>query len=216
MLMSRQHPAPILAWGAPAAILLFVISMAGAGCRTPASREFLGKLPPPPAGFRWEHFPEAGVAVPCPPGWHRASSLVPGVFNASLSLEKASADGAFATGFTVKLIAGIRERSGRTPAHLGAAMFSRLVADSGTEVLVQEPFRVSGGGRAAFVRFRGMNKLGRKITAHRFYLAMDRADLLYIYTFESPSETWDEAFARYGVPMLENIAMMSVPAAKLQ
>ena len=76
-----------------------------------------------------------------------------------------------------------------------------------TKVLEVNALKEMGNTRSCFIRYRNAPALGNNITVHKFFVAIDNADLLYIYTFESPTETWDDSFRRFGTPMLEKIVM---------
>ena len=82
------------------------------------------------------------------------------------------------------------------------------IADaSHNEVLDVNSLRSNGVSSSCFIRFRNSPALGNKITVHKFFVTVDRSDLLYIYTFESPNETWDDTYEQYCVPMMEQIIM---------
>jgi len=90
---------------------------------------------------------------------------------------------------------------------LAVAMGQEIDEAPHNEVLATDSLKERGATRSCFIRFRNSPALGNKITVHKFFVAVDSSDLLYIYTFESPNETWDEAFKSYGTPMMEQIVM---------
>ncbi|MFT5130531.1 MAG: hypothetical protein ACI8W8_004162 [Rhodothermales bacterium] len=90
---------------------------------------------------------------------------------------------------------------------LAIAMGQEIADASHNEVLDVSSLRSNGASSSCFIRYRSSPALGNKITVHKLFVAVDRSDLLNIYTFESPSETWDEAYEKYCVPMMEQIIM---------
>lgn len=190
------------------ALLATLLLLLGAtGCQTVPRTADKAGLPPLQEGFHWESFPEVVVAVPCPDGWHRAVSRGPGTFTGSVSVEDFNTGGLFKTGFTVQLFVAVKQRSGHPASMLAIAMGQEICDTPHNQVLATDPLKEHGKARSCYVRYRNSPALGNKITVHKFFVAIDSSDLLYIFTFESPNESWDEAFAKYGTPMMEKIWM---------
>ena len=176
------------------------------GCRTSSSS--FRHLPKPAAGFHWEVFEEISVAVPAPDGWYRTVSKGKGTYTGSVSLEDCRTEGLFRTGFTVQVVDGVKRLTGQTPSMLAVLLGQEISKAPSNEVLASDSQKEQGALRSCFIRFRNSPALGDTITVHKFFVPFDSSDVLYIYTFESPGNTWEHAFQNYGMPMMDQVMMV--------
>lgn len=190
------------------AIIAVAAGLLGTGCGTPGAVGLDEQtLPPAPAGFHWEFFPAVEVAVPAPDGWFRATSRRGETLTASLSREGFAGGSRFKTGFTLEVAADVSRTRGAAPSGLAARLAAEIAKAPENAILASAEQTEHGSARTSFIRFR--DSLDPKVgtTAHRYYVAMDTDDMLYTFTFASPSASWDEAFAKYGKPMMKQIMM---------
>lgn len=186
-------------------VISLLITLSITGCYTTSSLQ--SQLPPPREGFHWEIFDEIAVAIESPDGWHRAVSKGSGAYTGSISLEDFNKDGLFKTGFTVQFMNYVKARTGMPPSMLAVTMGQTIKNETDNEIIDVAPLKELGTAKSCFVRYQNSPILGNKITVHKFFVALDSTDRFYIYTFESPNESWDEALEKYGSVMMERINM---------
>lgn len=196
-----------------AMLVALVMVVSGCGSQPRASElappsaarvaSFRAALVPPPEGFEWAVFENVLVAVLKPEGWHRIDSPSGRNFTGSLSVENVQTQGSYKTGFSAMVYRDVKKTTGRPPSVAGRMTVEEL--RSKQEILEESPFVDHGWMRSAYLRFRDRPVNGNDIIVHTFFVARDDADMLYMFTFESPTAQWDEAFGTYGKPMMEKL-----------
>jgi len=189
------------------AMAFIFIILVNSSCMTPSQSDFRKNLPEAGAGFHWEVFDEINVAVPAPDNWYRAVSKGSGTFTGSISLENYEKDGLFKTGFSIQVIYNVKNRTGSPPSIVAVAMGEEITNAPFNIVLRSDALKDHGSSRTCLIQYRNAPTLGNKITVHKFFVAIDKRDLLYIFTFESPTVTWDDSLSKYGAPMMAGITM---------
>jgi len=153
------------------------------------------ELSTPPPGFGWHHFPRARVAVLRPGAWHTHEVDSEGSFTGCVTKESIPERGSFLTGLTLQLLRGVQGRAGLPASVLAVSMYQHAANDRFNTILLAEEGRPQG--EAATHRFRHRNAPGvaEPIIIHSFYVALDRKEELYLFTFESPERVSAESWA---------------------
>lgn len=168
------------------------------------------QLPAPPAGFTWQIFKNAVLLRP--DGWNvktidQQTSPVP-VSVYAASPEQFSEGKQFELGITLQIISGpqaLRSTTATKAALLYLKPF--LDAHKQEDFLILER-NVRGSFERTIVRFRDAPPGAKPIVVHKFILANDTADSVHVFTFESPADTWQENWERFGTPILSKVSVL--------
>lgn len=172
-------------------------------------------LPGPPAGFAWERY--ANVRFLRPDGWHvhtiaeDHAKHSPGV--AAASPEEFSLDNPFEHGFTVQILTRTSTAYGAAPKVAAALYLEPFLTKFREGVQKFDPMDTSTGARI-ILRYRDASDGQVPIIVHKFVVANEVEDTVYVFTYESSEATWEENWARYGTPMFKQLVMVPVAAAK--
>lgn len=203
--------------GALALVLALGVSGAGAETTAPAGEapdlaleSLRPMLPPAAAGFEWALY--RNVAFLKPAGWKsRTRPDVPeqnvtGAF--AQSPEDFSEENYFQHGFTIQVVTGFRKAS-KVPPALGAmTMIKGLTeARSKKDVLLFDD-GASPIGKTFIFRYNDAPADKTPLTIHKYFIADDEADVLYIITYESPKDSWDANWKQFGTPLLSRVAVI--------
>jgi len=178
-----------------------------ASCQTSDQSEFRKLLPELSKGFHWEVFDSITVAVATPDGWQRTTSVRHGTYTGSLSPARRAENAADAADFTVQVLTGVKRFARLAPSELAIRIEHDIVAAPENKVLTRSPLKGRRSARSGFIRYRRAPDATDQTTIHKMFIADDARDLLYVYTFKSPSQTWDKMFQAYGEFMMQHIAM---------
>ena len=83
-----------------------------------------------------------------------------------------------------------------------------LDAHKSENVLMFE-LSTKGNAELTFFRFKDMPPGLTPIIVHKFVLANNVTDSVHVFTFESPMESWEENWTKYGTPILSKIVVLS-------
>ena len=162
-------------------------------------------LPPPPEGFSWQPF--KNVAFLRPDGWSQntleSDQQIPmHVF--AVGPQPFSKEHLFETGLTVQIIDSPQKMAG-LDAYKAVLAYLKPFADahknpSDTILFDQQQ---KGEVQLTYWRFRDAPAGQKPIIVHKYILASKQFDSVYIFTFESPQDNWDENWRKYGTPILK-------------
>lgn len=173
------------------------------------------QLPPPPEGFAWQIYKNA--VFPKPAGWTERELAAPPsrvtMSTYATSPEAFSQTKPFETGFTVQIITGSK-RTLNFEARRMALAYVKPFLDSHRkdEILILEQ-KPNGDFEQTFFRYRDAPPGLKPVIVHKFILANDKADTVHIFTFESPAETWDANWSKFGTPILSRVNVVPQAAA---
>lgn len=166
-------------------------------------------LPPPDSGFEWALF--RNCAFQTPAGWNtRVMPDIPekktGVF--AQSPEEFSEQKQFEHGFTVQVIPEFSKATGLKPAK-GAIGMIKQTSDQRPEsdVLIFDNAKSPLGLTFTF-RYNDAPADKTPIVIHKYFIADDKSDVLYIFVYESPKESWDSNWKTFGTPLMKKIAVL--------
>lgn len=174
------------------------------------------RLPEPPAGFSWQLF--KNTALLRPDGWYektiesKAGPTVP-VSVYAASSEQFSETKQFEMGITLQVISGPKEIR-NIPAKQAALLYLKpfLDAHKPADFSILER-NTRGDAERTFVRYRDAPPGMKPVIVHKFIVANDVADSVHIFTFESPEESWQENWDRFGTPILGKVLVIpSLPS----
>lgn len=173
------------------------------------------QLPAPPSGFVWQLYKNAVFLKPGQWNEREIAGSTVGIPFAvyAASPEDFSASKQFEMGVTIQIISG-SQRIRNIEAKKMALVYLKpfLDAHKKEEVLMLEQ-ATRGDFERTFFRYRDAPPGLKPIIVHKFILANNVTDSVHIFTFESPVETWDENWTKYGMPILGKINVLpNVPA----
>jgi len=164
-------------------------------------------LPAAPEGFAWQLYKNAAFLKPT--HWHeRVTATKPGgipIFVYAASAEDFSETKQFEMGVTLQIISG-SQHVRNIEAKKMALLYLKPILDAHKkeEVLMLEQ-STRGDFERTFFRYRDAPPGLKPIIVHKFILANNVTDSVHIFTFESPADTWEENWSKYGTPILGKV-----------
>jgi hypothetical protein len=168
------------------------------------------QLPAPPDGFVWHLYKNA--VLPKPAQWNEREKVsstagIPITVYAA-SPEEFSETKQFEIGLTVQIISGSQRIRGIEAKKMALVYLKQFLdAHKKEEVLMLEQ-STRGDFERTFFRFKDAPPGLKPIIVHKFILANDVTDSVHVFTFESPVESWEENWAKYGTPILSKVSVL--------
>lgn len=173
------------------------------------------QLPTPPEGFVWQLYKNA---VFLKPGQWKEREMVASAIGIPFTVYAASPEDfsvtkQFETGLTLQIISGSQRIRNIEAKKMALAYLKPFLdAHKKEEVLMLEQ-STRGDFERTFFRYQDAPQGLKPIIVHKFILANNVTDSVHIFTFESPVETWDENWTKYGMPILSKVNVLpNVPA----
>jgi hypothetical protein len=168
------------------------------------------QLPAPPEGFIWKLYKNAVFLKPEKWNEQERYDNINGIsfITYAASPEKFSLTNQFEMGLTVQLIINpqrIRGIEAKKMAMLYLKPF--LDAHKREEVIILDQ-STRGDFERTFFRYKDAPPGLKPIIVHKFILANNVTDSVHVFTFESPSELWDENWSKYGTPIISKINVL--------
>ena|GEM_PF-3640491 len=168
------------------------------------------QLPTPPEGFEWQLFKNAVFLKPAK--WREreknsSSGGIPITVYAT-SPEEFSETKMFEMGLTVQIISG-PQKIRKIEANKMALIYLKpfLDAHKKEEILIFDQNK-KGEFERTFFRYRDAPPGLKSIIVHKFILANNSTDSVHVFTFESPADSWEANWAKYGTPILSKINVL--------
>ena len=182
--------------------------------KTPVSAEqaqeaIRSQLPPPPEEFVWLVYKNA--VLPRPAQWNgREKSMSSGGIPITVyaaSPEDFSDAKQFETGMTIQIISGSQKVRG-IEAKKMALLYLKpfLDAHKKEEVLMIEQSTKGDFERTIF-RYLDAPPGLKPVIVHKFILANNVTDSVHVVTFESPADSWQDNWTKYGTPILSKVSV---------
>jgi hypothetical protein len=168
------------------------------------------QFPSPPTGFVWKLY--KNVAFLKPEQWHEGeiNTYISGIpyTTYAASPEEFSINKQFEMGVTVQLINNPQRIRG-IEAKKMALVYIKPFLDTHKreEILILEQKTV-GDFERTFFRYKDAPPGLKPIIVHKFILANNVTDNVNIITFESPADSWEENWAKYGTPILGKLNVL--------
>ena len=173
------------------------------------------QLPAPPEGFIWNLYKNA--VFPKPAQWQEqqmatSTAGIPiAVFAASP--EEFSATKQFEMGLTVQIISGSQKIRGIEAKKMALVYLKPFLDTHKKEDVMMLEQSTRGDFERTFFRYRDAPPGLKPIIVHKFILANNMTDSVHVFTFESPTESWEENWVKYGTPILSKVNVLpNVPA----
>lgn len=173
-------------------------------------------LPVPPKGFVWQWYGDATFLKPR--AWHErervtTTNAIP-VTTYATSPEHFSEQKPFEMGLTVQVIRDSQEILGVDAKQMTRIYLKPFLNAHQKEDVLLFEHSAKGDCDYTFFRYRDAPPGLKPCIVHKFMLANNATDSVHVFTFESPAPSWDEHWARYGTPILSQLAVdagMPVP-----
>lgn len=182
----------------------------------PASQNLLSKLTTPKNGFEWHSY--YGILFQTPKNWNENEKSINtgdiATVTYASSPEEFSESNMFEMGLTVQVI----PESNKTlsiPAKKMAQIFLKSYLEPfigphrKEDVLMFEQKNIGNNIETAVLRYKDAPPLLTAIIVHKFIIANETEDAVYILTFESPESSWEDNWSKYGTPFLSKLAFVS-------
>jgi hypothetical protein len=173
------------------------------------------QLPAPPEGFIWNLYKNA--VFPKPVRW-RERQMATNTAGISITVfatspEEFSPTKQFEMGLTVQIISGSQRIRGIEAKKIALVYLKPFLdAHKKEDVLMLEQ-SARGDFERTFFRYRDAPPGLKPIIVHKFILANNVTDSVHVFTFESPAESWEENWAKYGTPILSKVNLLpNMPA----
>ena len=168
------------------------------------------QLLPPPEGFVWQLYKNAAFLKPRQ--WKEREMAgstigIPTTLYAA-SPEDFSATKPFEMGITLQIIRGSQRIRNFEAKKMVLVYLKPLFDAYKNENMLMFEQRTRGDFEQTFFRYRDAPQGLKPIIIHKFILANNVTDSVHIFTFESPAETWDENWTKYGVAILGNVNVL--------
>ena len=205
-----------------AMILFFTahLSLAQDAPKSPPGTELIreatkSQLPAPPEGFIWQLYKNAVFLKPGQ--WKEremaASTIGIPVTVYAASPEDFSATKQFEMGLTLQIISGSQRIRNIEAKKMALAYLKPFLDAHKKEEVLMLAQSTRGDFERTFFRYRDAPQGLKPIIVHKFILANNVTDSVHIFTFESPVDTWDENWTKYGTPILSKVNVLpNVPA----
>lgn len=162
--------------------------------------------PPAPAGYQWQECPEIKGALLRPDNWYFRKEVSADTIAYFISEENTRTDGEFFTGFSMNVLKGVDRIMGAPPSRYA----EELVAEAARSSHVRKKpwIRRMGPFVSHAVIVTTPDIVKGDFVTHMLAIANDTTGTMYLVTFESPVEDWQEA-SQIAEPMLKHIGIDS-------
>jgi hypothetical protein len=179
----------------------------------------MSNLPPPPDGFGWHPFKEAQITVLQPKGWYVHQEMDDQIFTGCVSKESIETA---TTVLTLQVFRGTKDGLRAIPnCHPDTAvagtlggLLPNLPTDPRFQVLYLDPcVQRTAGSRLIRAQYRQLGSR-RSVIAQTFIIEFDQSPDVYVLTFISPENTWDDSW-KIGKQILTNLVFSPSPSVGL-
>lgn len=192
-----------LAGGAP----IYFQHFESGGFLMPTLTEIAGsgncpKLTDAPEGFVWSYLSESHLAVLLPGDWHFKNEQTETIKAYYISLEDIDDEGSFKTGMTITVV---NDKS--ITAVQNARNFSANIYSQNNVTKTGEVTERTEGDLTIYELQYDADYSSYQGTNYNLVAANKETNTLYVITFESPKDNWDEAW-KIGQVMIEQIIFL--------
>jgi hypothetical protein len=168
------------------------------------------QLPAPPEGFAWQQFKNAVFQKPIAWTEQRLDAKIFGMTRTvyATSPEKFSTTKPFEMGMTLEILSGPKKTMNMDPETVAIALIKPIFDSHKKEEILIQDQKKTGDFDMIFLRYRDAPAGLKPIIVHKFILANNVADSVHTFTFESPAETWDANWSKYGTPIISKLSVV--------
>lgn len=157
-----------------------------------------------PTGLAWERLDDFAVAILRPEGWYRHAKNGPFEKIVAFSETQLNDSGQFDIGLTVQLIWNPRGKAGGGAGAMAGALIRSIVQNKTDNTVLSSKFEEKVGKKVAIMRHRNAPEDLPPIIVHRMMVIDPVDDLLFVFTFESPEQVWEEKW-KIGEQLLKRV-----------
>lgn len=173
------------------------------------------RLPAPPDGFKWQLYKNVVFLKPATWNEREMAQDIAGIplTTYAMSPQEFSRTKQFEIGATIELINGSQRIRG-IPARKFVLAYLKPITDKHKkEDVLMFDQRTHGDFEQTFFRYRDAPPGLTPIIIHKFIVANNATDSLNVFTFESPVESWEDNWAKYGTPIISKLNILpNVPS----
>lgn len=168
------------------------------------------QLPAPPDGFKWQLY--KNVVFLKPTAWNESEMTqdIGGIplTTYATSPEEFSRTKQFEMGATIEVISGSQRIRGIPAKKFVFAYLKPIVDKHKKEDVLMFEQKTQGEFEQTFFRYRDAPPGLTPIIVHKFIVANNATDNLNVFTFESPAESWNDNWAKYGTPIISKLNIL--------
>ncbi|MFG6432167.1 hypothetical protein [Roseateles sp. LYH14W] len=164
----------------------------------------------PPEGFNWQLY--KNVVFLKPAAW-KAREMTQDLAGVAMSTyatspEDFSRTQHFELGATIELISGSQRIRGIPAKRFVLGYLKPIVDKHKAEDVLMFEQKSQGDVEQTFFRYRDAPPGLVPVIVHKFIIANNATDRVNVFTFESPVETWDDNWAKYGTPIISKLNLL--------
>ncbi|PIE63611.1 MAG: hypothetical protein CSA26_12130 [Desulfobacterales bacterium] len=170
--------------------------------------ELVGKFPSPPPNFEWKIYHNAIFCAP--KDWNEKESKTDDKgfqsFLYATSPENFSKEKPFEMGITVTVFTGCHAAKGLSVDNVAGLYLDPTIKSHTQEDIILSNINDENEDQKTIVfRYRDRVEGEKTVIIHKFIVADQKTDSVYIFIFESPEETWEKNWKEYGEPFLKKV-----------
>lgn len=150
-------------------------------------------FPPAPKGFEWISCGDQKMGLLKPSGWFHRSKKKGDTETHAVSIEDSRKNGIFDTGLTLNIVKHVDKKTGAA-ASVYATKFIKKACGKDPVLIDFFSKPPAGPFKSYGCRVRSQQEGDLPIVIHYFILANDKKGTLFLYQFEAPESSWDEAW----------------------
>ena len=151
------------------------------------------ELPPAPKGYEWIRCGDNKMGLLKPKGWFHRVKKKGDTETHAVSIEDSKKHGIFKTGLTLNIVKHVDKKTNMSASEYAEKFIKKTCASK--KVLIPMFSKPPAGPFKSFgCRIRSQKKGDIPIVIHFFILANDKKGTLFLYQFEAPENSWDEAW----------------------
>ncbi len=166
--------------------------------------DIMKQLPPAPAGLQWRLYHNAFFRIPV--GWKEKETKAVDdmqIFAYAASPEDFSEKKFFEMGITVKAMFGVKTSQKIAANKFGLVYLNSIMQNRTKEdILYLDQKQINEKEQHLWLRYRDAANGQKPIVVHQYVITNDAADVLFVFMFESPEDTWEENWKKYGKAFL--------------
>ena len=151
------------------------------------------EFPPAPNGYEWILCGDNKMGLLKPKGWFHRKKKKGDTETHAVSIEDSRKTGIFETGLTLNIVKHVDRKTG-APASEYAKKFIDKTCEVKTVLLDIFSKPSAGPFKSYGCRVRSQKEGDIPIVIHYFILANDKKGTLFLYQFEAPESSWNEAW----------------------
>ncbi len=168
------------------------------------------QFPAPPDGFKWQLYKNVVFLKPAVWNEGEMTQHIAGIpfTTYATSPEEFSRTKQFEMGATIEVISGSQRIRGIPAKKFVLAYLKPLLDTHKKEDVLMFEQKTQGDFEQTFFRYRDAPPGLKPIVVHKFIVANNATDNLNVFTFESPAESWDDNWTKYGTPIISKLNVL--------